>query len=358
MSNGWKVVLTPGFEESPDAQVERFNNTSGSCFFFYPCGYEVYPGFLTNAKAAMASNDSISVVGGHIEIVDNGTGRVTTMRVYGGEMPSMALLSSRVFPKLCLLKRDIFTSTPVDPRSRNMYFEVFARECAINREGIVIIPGLAGRLNSLYAGSLETTKRISAGIYDETGMQRDYPARLLTVDPVVPPDEAEDGPYVMKGGELNVTNRLNPVGKVRDWGDPVAYRSEIGGLLVHPLSDDIVVAEIRGPVRSVRLYEAEVCNTHHDNSGAEAAIAIVPNSATIEDILDFVTNASHKSGYLMSAWKFVGPQCRESITLHVSGVSHGNDRILLMSRLPKNALEYNCHLTFMAISCWFDRNLI
>ena len=354
---GWKVEFTSGLRECPEVFCRRLKALEKQTLLLYPFGYEIFPDFLKHGLSALSRDPSIAIFGGHVEVVDPYTAKTDYIRAYAGEAPSHALLSSRIFPPLCFLRRNLLNRVSFDARAGDLWFEVFARECAIKDENIVIAPLIAGAIDGLHANRRETTKKISGGILDTLGMRMGLPSRLLSVDPVQPPGDGPDHPYVIEGDNLRAASRIFPKGRLRDW-EPVIFRDDAEGTLVHPLAGEITVAELRGPHRRLGRLTVDISNINGDNGGAEAAIALAPEDALEEEILDFIINNNDALGFALSAWSHIGPGGRARIELPVHGVSRGRDRLLLLTKLSANGEEANCHLVFHRVEAWFNENLL
>ena len=354
---GWKADFTSGLRECPETFGRRLKALKKEHIFLYPSGYEALPDFLKRGLVAFAHDPSIALFGGHVELIDPHTAKSDYLRAFAGEAPSHALLSSRIVPPLCLLRRNLLDRVSFDSRAGDLWFEVFARECTLKGEIIVIAPFLAASLDGLHAGKRETTKKISGAMLDMVGMKARLSSRLLAIDPVQPPGDGPDRPYVIDGDKLRAASRIHPKGVVREW-EPVIFRGDVGGALVHPLAGEITIAELRGPHRRISRIATEVRNIHVDNGGAEAAIALAPEDTCEEEILQFIQNGGEAPGLALSAWSRLGPRGEARIELPVNGASRGRDRLLLLTRLPINCDEANCHLVFQRVEAWFNENLL
>lgn len=354
---GWIAELTSGVSESPETLCNRLKALENEVLFLYPCGYEVWPDFIESGRIALKRDSSIGLFGGHIELVDPNTARSDYVRAYGGEMPSSALLSSRIAPPLTFVRRKVLDRVPFDARAGNMWFEVFVRECAFRGERIAIAPVIAGSLDALHANAQETSKKISGGLMDSIGLRAGFSSRLLAIDPVEPPEGSAPRPYVIAGEGLRVVSRIHPKGALREW-EPVAYREDLGGVLIHPLLGQITIGELRGPPRRIGRVVVEVWNAHTDNSGAEVAIALASGDADGKKILEGLAQGKEDRQLAVSAWHLVEPECRVRIELPVFGASAGLDRLLLATRVPPGGQETNCHLVFHRVEAWFNENLL
>lgn len=345
---GWKLVFSSGYRECPQMFGQRIVSLGHQHVLLVPFGYEVSPGFAATAIAVMRANPGLAVVSGQLELIDGRTGRSDCIRTYSGEAPSTALLSSRISPALCLVASSAVRRIPFDPLAGPFWFEVFARTCALKGEGIVILPTLAGTLDALHQDRPETNKRIAAGLLDQIGMAAGWQARLLSVDPVQIPSEADCRPLVYGGEQLRQIFRINPVGPVRSW-EPVGWQEGAQAALVHPLEGHVTIGELVGPWRRISRIVAHVRNVQLDNDGAEVAIALARSHVEVADILQSVRAGEPVEDIALSLWAVVKPGEAAQLQLACYGVSKGYDKILLMSRPLQGGSEANAEIVFSAI---------
>jgi len=356
-AQGWQAVLSSGKNECPEMLGRRLAALEREAVLLHPFGFEAAPGFLALALDAMARDAELALVCGHVELVDPHTARSDYLRAYAGEAPSTALLSSRIAPPFCLLRRDLPTRVPFDPRAGDLWFEVFARECALTGEGILVMPVIAATMDAFLAGRRETTKKISGGLTDAAGIAVGLPARLLSLDPVQPPGDGPDRPLTLHGEQLRPVSRIHPQGRVREW-EPVQWHGGSRGIIVHPLAGEVTIGELRGPHRRVGRIVAHVRNLSEHNGGVEAAVALARGNAATQRILARLDGGEMADDVALSAWQTVGPGRQALIELSAYGTSRGNDRLLLITRLPPRGEESDCHLAFERVELWFNENIL
>lgn len=354
-AHGWQAVFTSGKNECPEMLSRRLAATEREVVLLYPFGFEAAPGFVTAALAAMARDPNLALVGGHVELVDARTGRSDYLRGYSGEAPSTALLSSRIVPPFCLLRRELPARVPFDPKAGDLWFEVFARECALKGENILVLPMVAATMDAFIAGRRETTKKISAGLMDAAAMAAGMSARLLSLDPVQPPGDGPDRPLSWHGEHLRAVSRIHPGGRVRDW-EPVQWHGDGEGIVLRPIARELTIGELRGPHRRLGRIAAHVRNLDENTGGVEAAIALARGNTATERILAHLNGDDAADDVALSAWHTLGPGRQVLIELSAYGASRGNDRLLLIARLPQG--EEGCRLAFERVELWFNENLI
>lgn len=350
---GWTPVFSSGYRECPQMFGQRLVSIGRASVFLVPFGYEVSPGFVTDAIKVMRADPMLAIVSGHIELIDGRTGRSDCIRTYSGEAPSTALLSSRIASPLCLLGTHALKRISFDPWAGAFWFEVFARTCALRGEGVVVLPVLAGTLDALQQYQPETTKRIAAGLLDQIGIAAGWQARLLSVDPVQIPSDADGRPLVFGEERLRQIFRINPAGQVRSW-EPVGWQDGAGGALVHPLEGQVTIGELAGPYRRVSKIVAHVRNARTDNEGAEVAVALARSQVEVSDIVDSVQGNSRSASIAVSNWTVLEPGGSAQIALACYGTSKGHDKVLLLSR-PRNADSgANAEIVFSSIDFHFN----
>ncbi|MCA8867319.1 MAG: glycosyltransferase [Rhodobacteraceae bacterium] len=348
---GWMVMWSSGTEECPEAFGLRLAGLTGDCVLACPVGYDIHPGFLATGLRAMRHDPDLMICAGHVAVDDPDTGRSIALRAYGGEMPSHALTSSRIAPITSLLRRALLKRRRFDPRAGKFWFEVFLRDCAIDRESILIMPLVAASISGNLTEAAETTARISAGVVDRAGMQAEMPARLLALDPVQGDDEFFRAPRIIQGNALAGGRRLRPEGVPRTW-EPVQYLPEHLGLMVHPLEGGVTVAELDPPPGPVSRIVAKVCNVNDENDGVEAAIACVPRDMEDDWVFGVLEGRiATPIRFAISDWVKIAAAQSGELNLAVASMGP-HYRLLLLSRLPANAREFKAHLAFNRISLW------
>lgn len=360
---GWTPAFSSGNRECPQMFGKRVASLGKDAVLLFPFGYEVVPGFVSLAVAALRSDPSTAIVGGHVEQVDPHTGRSDAIRTYAGEAPSTALLSSRIAPPFCLLDVAVLARVPFDALAGAFWFEVFARTCALKGEKIVIAPIIAATLDALLQHRPETTKRIAAGLLDQIGLAAGWQARMLSVDPVQIPSDADGRPLSYDVGRMRQVFRISPAGLGRQL-EPVAWQDEAQGVLVRPLDGDITIGEVAGPYRRVSRIVGHVRNTSHDrarDNGARAqvTVALARSHVSVEQILATIRERDEGANGVgdaiaLGAWTLLAAGEGARVELPCYGVSKGNDKLLLISRLVEGGAASNAEIVFTGIDIHFN----
>lgn len=348
---GWRVMWSSGSEECPEEFGLRLAGLAGGAVLVCPTGHDLHPGFVSAGREAMQRNPRLMIFGGHLAIDEPDTGRTSGLRVFGGEFPSLAMVSSRIAPVVSLLRRSLLTRRRLDSRAGRFWLEVFLRDCAIDREPILIAPIIAASISRSVADAAETTARISAGVMDRAGIEAGLPGRLLGLDPRLNDDEFFRSPRVLKGKALASGRRLLPDGLPRDW-EPVQYLPDWQCLMVHPLKEGVTIAELDVPQGPVSRITADLRNLNLENDGCEAAIACVPQGLDENWVLSVLSgriNAAPR--FPISDWVPVSAGQTGEVGLSAPDV--GDEyRLLLLTRLIENGREFKAHLAFERLTLW------
>lgn len=354
---GWKLALSSGVRECPQMFAKRIANLGTPTVLLFPFGYDVAPDFVTSSIRAKRADPSLMAVTGHIEVLDGSTGQSDYIRVYSGEAPSTALLSSRILPPLCLLDTSVLDRVGFDPWAGECWFEVFARKCALQGEAMLVMPVLAGGLDGLLRHRPENNKRVSAGVLDQLSISSGWRGRLLSVDPVQVLTDADSRPLVYGHDRLRQIFRINPDKHPRPW-ELVGWDDSHQGALVHPLTGEVTIGELAGPYRRVSKLIAKIRNARIDNDGAEVAVALARSQVEVPALLAAADGFPPDDVIAISPWATLEPGAAIELPLLCHGVSRGHDKILLMSRTRPDSTDNNALVIFSEIEVYFNESVI
>ena len=354
---GWTLIFSSGLRECPEMFGRRLGAMGDDPILLYPAGFDPSPEFVDAASTVIDADPSLSLVSGQIELRDPATGRSDYLRVYAGEAPSTALQSSRIVPPLCFVRPAVIRRHGFDPLAVGLWFEVFARRCALAGEGIAILPMLAGSLGASLSHRPETTKRISAGLLDELGRAAGWQARLLSIDPLETSGEIGEWPFAYGYDQMRRAKRISPLGAVRSW-EPVGWQENEHGILVHPLEGEITAAELDGPQRRLISLTAYVRNSTAENDGSLVAIALVRSDIVPGDLLKALERGEANEDFAFSGWSELDAGRSSQLELSCYDVSCGDDKILLLTKLADGAKEDNVQIVFTGIDAQFDEYTI
>jgi glycosyltransferase involved in cell wall biosynthesis len=356
-AQGWALVFSSGLRECPEMFGRRLGAMGDDPILLYPAGFDPAPEFVDAAASVIAADPALTLVGGHIELLDPASGRSDYLRVYAGEAPSTALQSSRIVPGLCFVRPEVIRRHGFDPLATGLWFEVFARRCALAGERIAILPMLAGSLSATLSQRPETTKRISAGLLDELGRVAGWQARLLSIDPFETLGETGDRPFAYGYEQMRRAIRISPPGAIRSW-EPVGWQENEHGILVHPLDGVITAAELDGPPRRIMSLTAYVRNVDAENDGALVAIGLVRSGFLPDDLLKAIERDEPSEDLALSDWVEVDAGRSTRIECSCYDVSGGDDKILLLTKLADGAKENNVQTVFTGIDVRFDDHTV
>lgn len=359
LARGWGLQFTSGHEECPEMLRARLTALDRDCILLWPSGFDIYPDFIARGLAAMARDPQLSIFGGCLEVVDPVSGQVESLRAFGGEMPSLALVSGRIAPTTSIIRRGLLERTTFDPRAGRFWFEEFSRRMALDGESIVAAPQFAAAMDGPKSLEPETSPRLNAGVLDSFGLAHGLAPRLIGMSVRRLATEVETAAIDQPPAILMNARRLFPTVVVHAF-DPVHYAADRNGLVVHPVENArMTVAQITGPSVRLSRFDITAHNTSAENAGVEAAVARVPRDVSIEEVLATLdSTAPLPTGFAMSGWQRLAPSTMVDIELYLHGTSTGGDRVLLMSRLPFGAGEANAHLVFRDIRAWPVRDTL
>jgi glycosyltransferase involved in cell wall biosynthesis len=358
-AQGWSVQRTSGVEECPETLRKRFAALDSEAVLLIGPGYGPRADFILHAAQALGRDPDLALAGGFLEEIDRDTGMSQTMRIFGGEMPSQALLSSRIAPLCSLFRTSLFERRSFDPRACAQWFEVFIRDCAIDGEKMVILPVVAATLEGEALYRIETSKKLSAGVYDPAGMKAGLAPRLIGLEPYLPGREMRGKAETLPQNVLQAGRMIAPMHVARPF-PPVLFLEAHKGLMVHPLQGTFAtMAEIAGPVGRIARFSVETVIVDDDNSTcAEVALACVPADASPEDIEAIMhSRDSLLKGYAASGWHLLDPGPGVTVSLGLRGASKGRDRIILMSRLSPGGREVNARVLFRNCTVEYDSHI-
>ncbi|MEL7013974.1 MAG: hypothetical protein AAFO72_11925 [Pseudomonadota bacterium] len=341
-SFGWSVELMAGYGDQAYEFGLLISRQDADLIAFLPSGYELHPNYLPKAQTTFSRNPDVMLVGGHIRVVDGPTGEPDTARLYAGNMPSVAMSSSRIAPRTSVVRRTAIEQRPFASEAGEQWFEAWSRDMAIDGVPMLILPELTADLIA-QEERVENTKPLSAAIVDRMFRNAGLPARGLAVATGVPTEQDERPTGDLTEDDLTAFQCRLPRGRIRDF-PLVSWQPHKEAVLVHPTNDTPTVAELALAGRPVQLVEATVINDKAQNTGIEVAIALVPPQVTDHDIADLLRGQYRYSDAVLSAWSLLEPGDRTTISVATKHVSYGNESVLVITKVPANGDERHAHL--------------
>ncbi|MDP2520804.1 glycosyltransferase [Shimia thalassica] len=355
-ARGWQLDVMPGVGDDPVSFTKRLIALESDLIAFLPFGYEIYPDFLDNSRNAFGCNPSLSVVGGHIRIVDDASGRGDTIRSYAGHMASVAMLSSRIAPPTSVIRRKLLAEYPFESRAMDLWFTVWARDITLSGATMLILPQIVADLSSAHERR-ENSKLISGGIVDKVFQSAGLRARGISIDSLAPPEKVDRDYFTISGDELRKGMMLLPAFSNRDY-EPVTFSHEQQGLVLHPLYESPTIAKIDHHGQRIRRIEATVANLSARNMGLDVALAVVRPDAPLSEIELMAREAPTGWTGARSNWMNVAPGSTEVLTLATCSVSYGGDSILVLTRLSTNGVEQSSHVVLKELKLYTLENAL
>ena len=341
-SFGWSVELMAGYGDQAYEFGLTISHLESDLIAFLPSGYELHPHFLRKAQDTFASNPEVMLVGGHVRVVDGPTGEPDTVRVYAGNMPSVAMSSSRIAPRTSVVRRKIIEQRPFASEAGEQWFEAWSRDMAIDDEPMLILPQITADLVA-QEERVESTQILSAAIVDRMFRNAGLRARGLAIEPPEEPERDERPTIDLIEDTLTAFYCRLPRQTVRDF-KLVSWQLDKEALLVHPTNDEPTVAEMVLSNNPVQLIEATVINSRAQNTGIEVAIALVPPQVTDADVYHLTIGQYRFTDAAISAWSLLEAGERKTISVATKHVSYGNEHVLVITRVPANGDERHAHL--------------
>jgi glycosyltransferase involved in cell wall biosynthesis len=345
---GWNVVYASGHGWDA-AQLSIFaSGLTTSHVLFVPVGYDISPDFLPLARSVVHKMPYLDAFSGQVNIVDDLTGRPDAVQCFLGSMPSVALTQDATFPIVSLLKREAIEARPFDERAGKAWFTAWSRDLVLAGGKSLTIPQILAEVDSDHASG-SNDKYLTGGVLQSLASSMEPFLTLLAINPAEPSERKLAAPILLADHSLRSFRTFVRPSNPLPWS-LVTYREDLGGLLVHPISDGPVGAIIDGlSVRASRLT-AHVHNASHRNQGVEVAVAVVPENADEESIGHLLNSNDRPSfDYSLSAWTFVEPGRYSSVSVACLGSTGGSERIVLASRVPEGFSMDYCHMVFQRV---------
>lgn len=319
----------------------------------WPADARPHPRFLRRAADAMRSQPDIDVFGSHVRRMDANLHEPAGVLLFAGEMPSTAMLGPSVAPRLLVVRRSTLLRRPFDDRARGAWLEVWLRELVLDGGKVLIAPMMG--IDFIGDGDEPADeKRATASIRDDMGLRHGLISRLMALD-------VDAGWREMSRLRSVRIEAMQLGGARREW--PIddstynhrltEYHHDVGGLLVHPVRDTIVMASVVAPPGSIRKLTAQVRNANAMNDGVQVAVAVASGISPAAASSGLA--AGHRvEGVTVSDWVDLAPDDEGVARLvHLAPSSHQNS-ILLLSRLRPGASAHYAHAVFQQLDVWVE----
>ncbi|TNE65705.1 MAG: hypothetical protein EP335_05095 [Alphaproteobacteria bacterium] len=307
---GAGCVVVPGDQPWPEQFADMARAAAGSLLAFCKAETRIDPDYFTAARAAFAARPGLAAFGSHSRI-RNRAGKPVGIRLYAGSAPEVALQCPDILPDAAIFRADMLAGLAAagrafDPAAHGHWQADLGRVLAFSGAEMVIAP--APMLEEV----APAVRLVGRPELDATLLERElaHTGRLpsfrgLAFRPlmrVAAPDSPRlDISQILKGAE-----QIWPP-KSGDGWQPVAYRLEEKDLLVHPMPDTWVLADLpvgRGDIGCRVLLQMQ--HYGHDNPGVEGAI--VAGAGTPDETLMADLYAGRlPAGTIIGDWQTVLP---------------------------------------------------
>jgi glycosyltransferase involved in cell wall biosynthesis len=341
-NNGWTAQFLSGRGLQPRELGARLAKLQAEVIVLWPHGYQLHPQFIARARGALARQPDLAVYSSHVRVLDPDLHTPTGVGIYGGEMPSLALLGNIVTAPAAAIRRGVLNDYPFDDRARGAWYQAWIRQLVLAGKEVLIAPEIQVDQTTAADGN---SSQLCASLADDLGLAHALPARLIAMEPVRVWNLASRlREREVTRDELQSAVCVWPqMSGVRDF-PLVVYRSDVEGLMVHPLNESAVIARISGPGGAIRKVVAETWNSHGGNDGVEVSIAIAERVSP--DLLATLARGGGPLGTSVAQWMPLPPNARRTVTLTSMAPPARSNSILLMSRVKRGGLEQYCHSIF------------
>lgn len=334
-----KVHLCSGTSVSP-SELQAFIATLDETHVcLCPANYALHPKFLTAAKMTLAHSPDTALFSSHSRVLSPTSQRPIGVNLYSGGAQSLALLENVVAPGAAVVARNAVAEISFDEMARDNWYNVFTRNLALSGRPIVIAPTV---LLDHYAPEIGAAndKCLSASIYDTFALKQGLIPRMLAFDPKISRLGGTSrtnhfGPDIL-GQAMPVTHTADLLG----W-DIVQNRQDLGGVLIHPVDGEVVIAEVKHVVEGYPIYAHwRVSNVTHDNNGVEVATVFANRPLTSEDIERINATEAQLDGVTRIEWKELSALQEDQFSTPLAGVAPRH--VYLMSRVPTGRSSHKC----------------
>ena len=333
------LILTPGKGYDPFSLSEALASLPSEYLILIGSGYRPNAEAISTCLKVLRSYGTIQFATGHISLT-GGTGTAQEVLLYHGKMKSMALQSSRALPSVGVIRRSILSLLPFDTLAGDYWLEAWTRTLVLAGHDAFIVPDvIADWVREV--GPVRNSAKLTGYILEQFGYAIGQSTALLTLDQrsVLSSECAKQ--RSLGFAALASATQIHPFIPGLDW-NLVDSNEELGGLLVHPIGDNITIASlpISGSYSSLR---ARCRNKHAVNSGVDVAIAVVGHHEPIGSIE--ALKRGEFEGLLWSGWSHVAAG---GVSVSELKLSERLDNFLLffLSKAPEGCNDQDCHLIF------------
>lgn len=345
-SLGAEIVFSPGTSFDPETLTELVKAQSkDDSILLVPASVQLLEDFILKGVESLSNNKDISMLGGHLDVYDDATGRVAELRTYFGEAPNTALMNARIMSPMLFLRRDVVERIPFDFRAGPMWFEAFSRMAALQGENMIVLPMIAGRMDSGRMLLPENSRVLTSTILDDFGSQSGLSARLLGLElgNIERSDFARE--YRLPNEQLAGAVRVSPQALEISW-KLIEFHRELGGLLVHPFEEALTVGALPASVENPVRIEAVVRNANTHNLGGEVSLGFGSGSLNADRFSEIVSGGAEAKDVVLGDWIEIAPGEQKHYSMWVPPeVRHRHDAtIFFLSRKAEGKSVEQCHI--------------
>ncbi len=355
-SNGAQAIILSGLGVSPEELGVRIAALDCDVIALCPPDIRPHPGFFARARKAFERNPDLVAYSTHLRTVHPASDQVYGVQIYAGEMPSTALSENTIAPRLVVIRKSALARYPFDDRARDLWLEAWLRRIVLDGAEVLIAPVADGDIVA-EAAVIPGSILVSGTLYDDLGIAAGLPARFMALEPKSagesrwPSEKKEFSGSVFQTARRIWPSAINP----REFS-LVHYRPDLGGLLVHPIANDVVIAEIELPRGSIRHVLGSAWLSNVRSTGVQIAVACAQRAVEADEIRDLLDGRPPLIDF--SGWRDLSGGERVDINMSAAmPTSHAN-RALLFCRVPRGGSEDFGHLVFEKLTVDFDPGAI
>lgn len=331
------LMLAPGKGYDPSSLSEALAALPSEYLILIGRGYRPKAGAIGTCLKVLGSCETIQFATGHVGLT-LGTESAKEVLLYHGKMTSMALQSSRALPGVGVIRRSILSLLPFDTLAGEYWLEAWTRTLVLGGHDTFIIPDIIADWVREH-GPVRNSPKLNGYILEQFGYAIGQSTALLTLDQGSMLISECAKQKTLDSAALGSATLINPFIPELGW-NLVDFSDAVGGLLVHPIANNITIASIAilGSYSSLR---ARFCNKHADNSGVEVAIAVSGYEDSAETIEALKRGEFER--LLWSGWKRFAAGGAGFRELRLpDGLD--NFFLFLLSKVPEGCSDQNCHM--------------
>lgn len=242
--------------------------------------------FLDAAFAVFTLRPEVDVVSCHEALIDFHSNQTRGLQLIVGEHACSGLAGSALVGRLFCVRRELVAQTPYRENARQFAFCDMFQDFAIQDRNICILPDIFNNV-TISDLSYRDPRAIATKLADLAARSdRFWSTYGIPLGSDIPVAGALSMMRI-KVSAGTFAQRVWPVINPVDWGEPVIFSPELGGLLVHPVDNEVVVARLNLPQFRKNRYKffVEVENVSAENDGVLFAFVPAPAESFRGDLI-------------------------------------------------------------------------